>query len=161
MNSRKLNVSEYLKVLQLEYLTYKVRSLIFERPEFVKMNSDIAIKKKEKIEDLTKRFCLTSIFDSQYSFQNFLNENFLNESGLPNFQYSLDEEKRKAQIYWDKKYLLKPGTSVFFKDIEYIVQNNYSDNDMLLISLNKEVCTVSYSDIKIKNLMTCFDGRLI
>ena len=40
--SRELSTDEYLKVLQLEYFTHKVRSLIFDKPEFIKMAKDIA-----------------------------------------------------------------------------------------------------------------------
>lgn len=56
MKSRDLSITEFLQVLQLEYFSFKTRELIYERPEFIKMNRDIAEKKKEKIINLAKSF---------------------------------------------------------------------------------------------------------
>ena len=56
MKSRDLSITEFLQVLQLEYFSFKTRELIYERPEFIKMNRDIAEKKKEKIINMAKNF---------------------------------------------------------------------------------------------------------
>ena len=105
--SRKLPVAEYLKVLQLEYLSYKLRELIYEEFEFIKINREIALKKKEKIQNLAKKISALSIFDSQEFFNSFLSREFLQEFGLPKIQYGIDEKRNQAVSYWDKFYVLK------------------------------------------------------
>lgn len=159
--TRQLSISEYLKILQLEYLTYKVRELIFDKPEFIKMNKDIANKKKEKIINLCEKFRLDSIFSSIEKFQDFWNNIFLNEFGLPNLQYSIVEEKKLSQVFFDKVYLLNKNTIVFYKNVECVVlYNNIEKNELSILFGNKSH-SVSYDQVKIKNLVTCFDGKLM
>lgn len=159
--SRELSIDEYLKVLQLEYLTNKVRSLIFDRPEFVKMASDIAEFKKERIELLSKRHFKSSIFMSTEEFMNFYESEFLNPFGLPNFQYSNDKKRRASQRYWDVVHLLDKGQVVIYKDSEYPILGNNMKDRMVCIKINKKRKNVSYSKIKIQKLVMCFDGKLL
>lgn len=159
--SRELSIDEYLKVLQLEYLTNKVRSLIFDRPEFVKMASDVAEFKKERIELLSKRHFKPSIFMSTEEFLNFYENEFLNPFGLPNFQYSNDNKKRASQWYWDVVHLLGKNQVVIYKDGEYPILGNNMKDQMVCIQIDKKRKNVKYSEIKIQKLVMCFDGKLL
>ena len=153
--SRELSTDEYLKVLQLEYLTNKVRSLIFDRPEFVKMASDIAEFKKERIELLSKRHFKPSIFMSTEEFLNFYENEFLN------FQYSNDKKKRASQWYWDVVHLLGKNQVVIYKDGEYPILGNNMKDQTVYIQIGKKKKNVKYSEIKIQKLVMCFDGKLL
>ena len=159
--SRALSIDEYLKVLQLEYLTNKVRSLIFDRPEFVKMASDIAEFKKERIELLSKRHFKSSIFMSTEGFRNFYENVFLNPFGLPNLQYHNDEKKRASQWFWDVVHLFKKGQIVIYEGEEYPILGNNMKDQTVCIQIGKKKKNVKYSEIKIQKLVMCFDGKLL
>lgn len=156
-----LSSLEYLEILQLEYFTHRVREIIFDKPAFVKMHGDIAKMKKDKIIDLSIRSHKRNMFESLYVFQNFWSDRFLNKTGLPNFQYSIDSKKKEVQIYYDRKYMFKTGTIVYYDDFEYIVKSNDIENEKISIALGDEIYIVSYSDVIIKNLVTFFDGKMI
>lgn len=161
MKSRDLSIAEYLKILQLEYFSCKVRELIYERPEFVKMNKEISEKKKEKILGLGKKFQMLTIFDSNQNAEEFWKEHFVQEFGLPAFQYSYDEAKKKAISYWDKFYLLKTGMTILYNGTEHQVKTNCPEVDSIFIALDKKTKPIPYTYLKIKNLVTRFDGKLM
>ena len=54
---------EFLIKLQLEYLTHKLRSQIYRDERYAKVASDIADKKKLKIQEVSVKFGLKSIFN--------------------------------------------------------------------------------------------------
>lgn len=159
--SRELSTDEYLKVLQLEYFTHKVRSLIFDKPEFIKMAKDIAEFKKERIELLTKKHFKCSIFLSAEEYFSFYEKEFLNPTGVPNFQYPANEQKRNSQWFWDMIYLFGKDQVVIFEDNEYRILKNDTKNQTICIKMGKKKKDVEYSDVKIKRLIMCFDGKLL
>lgn len=149
--SRKLSNEDFINVLQLEYFTHKLRALIYERPEFKKMNNDIAEKKKQKILDLSAKFRLLNIFDSQVSFDLFWHNCFLNEYGLPNFQYN--PHSKEGVMYWDKFYSLCSKTAVVYKGKTYVVKKNWTDKDEIGIIIEGKLTKVSYNDVKIEKFL--------
>lgn len=159
--SRELSIDEYLKVLQLEYFTHKVRSLIFDKPEFIKMANDIAEFKKERIELLAKKHFKRSIFFSVEEYFSFYEKEFLNPTGIPNFQYSTNEQKRNSQWFWDMIYLLGKDQVVIYDEKECRVLKNDIKNQTVIIKVNGKKKDVEYSNIKIKRLIMCFDGKLL
>lgn len=159
--SRELSIDEYLKVLQLEYFTHKVRSLIFDKPEFIKMAKDIAEFKKERIELLAKKHFKCSIFLSAEEYFSFYEKEFLNPTGVPNFQYPANEQKRNSQWFWDMIYLFGKDQVVIFEDNEYRILKNDTKNQTICIKMGKKKKDVKYSDVKIKRFIMCFDGKLL
>lgn len=149
--TRELSKEDFLRILQLEYFSYKLRSLIYEQSEFKKIDNEVANKKKSKIIELSKKFSLSCIFDSDEKFKLFYEKEFLNKEGLPLFQYS---PKNKKTEYWDKFYLLKPGEIVIYDNIEYKVKNNYPIYDSIKIIKNGKKIFVPYIYVKIKLLHT-------
>lgn len=149
--TRELSKEDFLRILQLEYFSYKLRSLIYEQAEFKKINNDVANKKKFKIIELSEKFSLSCIFDSDEQFKSFYENEFLNKEGLPSFQYSPKNQKTK---YWDKFYLLKPDETVIFDNIEYKIKNNYPIYDSIKIYKNGKKTFVPYIYVKIKLLHT-------
>ena len=146
--SRELSTDEYLKVLQLEYFTHKVRSLIFDKPEFIKMAKDIAEFKKERIELLAKKHFKCSIFLSAEEYFSFYEKEFLNPTGVPNFQYPANEQKRNSQWFWDMIYLFGKDQVVIFEDNEYRILKNDTKNQTICIKMGKKRKDVKYSDVK-------------
>lgn len=149
---RKLSTIEYLKFLQLEYLSCKLRSLIYDRPEFVKMNVDIAEKKREKIENLTHKFSMMSMFNSLESFSSFVSNEFVQEFGLPKIQYSTDEKKKRAVSYWDRICLLPLNSEVFYKDQSYLVVDNHPDKECATIKRGMDKIYIPYTYIKMPHV---------
>lgn len=161
--SRKLPVGDYLRVLQLEYLSNKLRALIYETPIFIKVKTDIAFKKQDKIKKLAKKINAFSIFDSPKFFDSFVEREFLNEFGLPNLQYGIDEEKNRKNAWWDKFYLFKPGTIVEYEGRDCKVLENDPDLNLLYLKTglpDNENPYIPYSYVKIKNLSSLLQQDL-
>lgn len=158
--SRKLPINEFLKVLQLEYLSYVLRSLIYERPEFIKMSEEIAKKKKEKIENLAKKFRLLSIFDSQEAFALFLNKEFLQEFGLPKIQYGTDVERNKSVSYWDKYYVFREGKKVAYKDKICTILTNNPTEETVSIKYKGEYLVLPYTYVNLTELSSLLSENM-
>jgi len=112
--SRDISVGDLFTNLQLEYISYKVRELIYTRPEDKKKFNDICGKKREKIEAIASKNCLPTIFNNSNSQEKY-SRSFFKDWGLPNFQYR-DEYKKKVYGWWDPIY--------YFKDKVDIKYNN-------------------------------------
>lgn len=152
--SRKLPISDYFRILQLEYFSYKMRELIYDEPLFSKMNGEIAKKKKIKIQDLAKKIGIISIFDSQNVYDTFLEKEFLQEFGFPNIQYGIDEEKKRAVAYWDRVSLFKEGVIVSYKGKPHKVLNNDPYFNQILVEdlENNQELFLSYVCVKLDYL---------
>lgn len=154
MKSRNLTNQEFVNILQLEYLSQRLRAIIYEAPHFKKMSSDIAEKKKTKIIDLTTKFHFPSIFDSNIALELFLQRDFLRESGKPNLQYTPNSEKSVS--YWDSYYLFQKGQIVIYNEREYKVIENHPSEDIVILKINNKFLEVPYDDVKVKMLYTTF-----
>ena len=161
MKSRDLSITEFLQVLQLEYFSFKTRELIYERPEFIKMNRDIAEKKKEKIINLAKKFHMISIFDSKKAFQRFFTQCFSQEYGMPNFQYGTNQEKNISISYWDKFYLFHAGNMVSYKKEIYKIKTNIPDEDSIILNVKGEDITLPYVYVTNLKLVAIFAKEMI
>ena len=72
--SRKISLEQFVINLQLEYLSCRLRSIVYNRiesVELVKIYKDIAEKKKAKILNLKHRFRLGKMYDSDKAFSDF------------------------------------------------------------------------------------------
>lgn len=100
------------------------------------MANDIAEFKKERIELLAKRHFKRSIFFSVEEYFSFYEKEFLNPTGIPNFQYSTNEQKRNSQWFWDMIYLLGKDQIVIYDDKEYRILKNDIKNQTVTIKVN-------------------------
>ena len=149
--SRKISLEQFVINLQLEYLSCKLRSIVYNRiesVELVKIYKDIAEKKKAKILNLKQRFRLGTMFDSDKAFSDFYLKEFLQEYGLPNLQYS--EKTKKSVMFWDRFHLLKPGTIVIYKGREYKVKINHPNDDNVVIWVNNIPEQIPYTYFKMR-----------
>ena len=62
-----LQRQQFLINLQLEYLTHKLRSIIYQDETYAKVSLEISEKKKQKIIELGEKFNLKTLFDSSYN----------------------------------------------------------------------------------------------
>lgn len=112
--SRVIPKNDFYTRLQLEYISYKMRLLLYEREEDKKKFQDICVKKREKIELIALKDCLPSIFTSPESQKKYLDLFFGQGKGIPNFCYRDDYQKR-VKGYWDSYYYFRKGSLVQFK----------------------------------------------
>jgi hypothetical protein len=118
----------FLTSLQLEYLTHKLRSVIYQNQTYASVAADIAAKKRAKIEELSAKFHVDTIFTPGYNVSEFIERNFWQPYGLPLFQYK-DDEQRRVQGNYDKWYILSsfflfcPATFLYDMDFFGEIRN--------------------------------------
>ena len=100
-SSRDLPLNELYTCLQLEYLSYFMRAKTYCK-EFAENYRKVCLVKHEKIDKISSKNNLPSIFNDCHAKQRYLDK-FLNEQGIPNFTYK-DEEIREKMSCWDRHY---------------------------------------------------------
>ena len=110
--SRSISLSDYYDALQFEFLSYYMRYSTYERDIDKQKYFEFCKKKKTTIKNISRRRCLPNIFDNEEYRLKKLNL-FFNETGLPNFVYR-DDHQRKHLGFWDKIYYFKPGQQVTY-----------------------------------------------
>lgn len=150
--NRDIPLTDFYTNLQLEYLSYYMRGKIYKRQEDLKKFSDICEKKREKIEGLSRKNCLPSIFNNKTYRERYLNL-FIGEFGLPQFQYR-DDYQRKIKGMWDKKYYFNEGTNVKVNvdgvvDVGVVINNDY-ENGMVTVrlSMDKSEIELLYDNVQ-------------
>lgn len=137
---------EFIYKLQMEYLTHKLRSMVYRKMKYVKLSTDMAEKKKEKILALGAKFGVQTMFDT--GVQQFVMDHFWNAKGLPNLSYK-DDEQRRVQGNYDAWYLLYRGTVIMYnRDPCTVVSNNPTTRTVQVL----DGCfTLSYDEISLLN----------
>ncbi len=137
---------EFIYKLQMEYLTHKLRSMVYRKMKYVKLSTDMAEKKKEKILALGAKFGVKTMFDT--SVQQFVIDHFWNAKGLPNLSYK-DDEQRRVQGNYDAWYLLYRGTVIMYNhDVCTVVSNNPTTRTVQVLN---SCFTLSYDEISLLN----------
>jgi hypothetical protein len=135
--SRSIPIQEYISILQLEYLSYLVRSNLFEEP-FASKYKEFCDKKESTIKSFALKEGRPCIFNNDHIKQKYIEE-FFGESGLPNFKYR-DEYQKENIGFYDKKYFFKEGVVVIYEGEEWVIDRNmcYRDNSCNLISIKQK-----------------------
>jgi hypothetical protein len=144
--SRNLSGEDYYDIVQLEWITWQVRHLIYDRPEDKEKYKKWAEGKKEKINEYSEKNGIKSIFNSP-EIRDFYVGRFFNESGLPNFQYR-SEDQRNQLSKWDKFHYFCKGLEVEVEgDLVTIYWNLLDENSVEVIE-NGKVKICPYNQIK-------------
>lgn len=126
-----MKITDYLDVLQREYISYFFRYRIYPQP-YSDRYKEYCRTKREKIEDVSRKSCSPNIFDD-ILVHNMYVEKFIKPFGLPAFEYR-DEKSRMIMGKWDKVYFYKKGDCVCdYLGTEYKVISNIYYNDKLLV----------------------------
>jgi hypothetical protein len=120
--SRNIPLQEYISVLQFEYLSYKVRSKIFEQP-YCDKYKEFCKKKKETIESFSLKMGRPCIFNNENVFQKYVDEFFRDGFGLPDFKYRDGYQEEQTSTF-DAKYYFSEGVTVMYQGQEYFVSRN-------------------------------------
>ena len=124
--SRDISLVDLYNCLQLEYVSYFVRKKIYQK-EYAINYSGVCDQKKEKIETISKKNNLPSIFND-IDIKNRYIQMFLNETGEPNFTYK-DEEVKNKMSKWDNFYFFAKGSSIKFNQDSKVVLGVVTHND--------------------------------
>ena len=125
-SSRDIPLSELYSHLQLEYISYFLRSKIYCR-DFAENYRNVCGIKKEKIEKIATKNGLPSIFNDICCKERYLSK-FFNQWGIPNFTYR-DIEIEGKMGCWDRFYYFQRGCSVKFIVDDRVVLGYVTDND--------------------------------
>lgn len=132
-----MKITDYLDVLQREYISYFLRHKIYPQP-YSDRYKEYCRTKREKIEDVSKKSGSPNIFDDLMVRQLYIDK-FIRPFGLPVFEYR-DDKSRMIMGRWDKIYFYKEQEVIHdHLGIPYtvIVNMNYQDK---LIVVDKKGC---------------------
>lgn len=141
---------QFLVNLQLEYLTHKLRAMVYQEETYARVAADIAEKKKRKVVDLGGKFNIPTIFSHESTMEAFISQYFWQPYGLPNLQYK-DEEQRRVQGNYDAWYLLFRNNKIKYHGVCAEVVSNNPSKGIVKIRTEKEVTVVNYIDITLMN----------
>lgn len=144
--SREISIPEFFSILQLEYLTYKLREAMYIYDGDVKKYGDIANMKKDKIKNMALRQAMMSIFDSKEKMDKYVYEKFANESGMPNMQYT--PANQRPATYWDRYYFFQSGVEIYYQNNLYSILLNHPKSEMVEIINGKTILSVPYTEIR-------------
>jgi len=136
--SRNLSLVEFYSLLQLEWISYFVRSKIYKR-DFADYYKKICKDKKEKIFSISRKNCLPNIFEDKNYLQKYLDQ-FLVDFGIPEFQYKDDKVKNKMSP-WDRFYYFDKGVSV-----KFIRENKIEMGEIVYNDKKNSIVTVKSDD---------------
>lgn len=136
LKSRNIPLSDLYSCLQLEFISYFLRAKTYCK-DFAAGYGEICIAKKEKIDKISEKNHLPSIFNDDHVKQRYLDK-FFNEYGVPNFTYKDDQIKSKMNC-WDRHYFFQKGCSVKFLCNEELLIGQVVHND-------KNTCIVTVLD---------------
>lgn len=146
LKSRDIPVNDLFYYLQLEWISYNIRSKIYERGIDIKRFTDICKMKKEKIDMFSLRNSVPSIFSKKERMEKYLNEFYSNENTTPKFQYT--PKNKESLSKWDKNYFYKAGLFVYFNgELVQILTNDTLNNKVSFLASRREFKTVSYTEV--------------
>lgn len=146
MKSRELHLPDLFKLLQLEWITYKVRQNIYQRGCDLKKFNDILKMKEEKIDKFALRNSIPSIFSSKNKMEKYL-EMFYPINSVPDFQYT--PKNKESYLMFDRLFFFKQNTHVTYKEQNCQIQYNDCTKCELVLKLESgEFKKVPYSEVR-------------
>jgi len=147
--TRVIPISDFFTRLQLEFISYRFRSLIYQREFDRKKFSDICVQKKCKISQIALENCLPTIFNNQEQQKKYL-EKFFGKIGIPNFAYR-DEYQSEVKGFWDQYYYFIVGSSVRFLENNEIEIGRIKSCDIkekkLVIEIEKKEIERNFNEV--------------
>lgn len=125
-----LNASlSYFDALQQEFLSFVLRSQLFDSPGIKKKNRDIAAMKRVKIIEIANKLGVLSLLDCDHIYGIQIDK-FLRHNHFPNMQYRSEID---PVAYWDNVAIMKEGTIVYYGERSCrILDNNPVEKTVLV-----------------------------
>jgi hypothetical protein len=154
IKSRDIPIGDLFHNLQLEWISYYIRSKIYERECDIKAFNDICGKKKDKIDTFSLRNSIASIFSKEEKMKKFINEFYPLEKNLPNFCYT--PKNRNWLFRWDKNYFYCYNTIVNFEgELVTILKNDNLSDEVEFLTSKRVFRRVPYNQVR-KDIMILF-----
>lgn len=140
MKSRNISILDYFNQLQLEYFCAELRSKIYTKQTDKDYWKTIMQHKQNKIEDISLRNKLKSIFTDKHEYQKVFDKILC--WGIPEFQYRdyYQESRLKNR---DLYFYFQPGSDVKVKDgvKEYTgkIKSYDLENNFIVLENNNQI----------------------
>lgn len=135
VKNRDITVNEYHEKLQLEWLSYRFRALLYEREFEKKKFHQICENKEKTIKGISDKNNFLDIFSSSAEKDTYLKK-FLKEfGGFPLFQYR-DDYQQKVKGKWDKYFYYSSEDKYIFIPTREEVEIIFYDIEKNIASLN-------------------------
>lgn len=146
---RNLTTFQFFEQLQLEYIVAELRGKIYPKVKDKEYWRKIMKFKREKIEDISFKNALPSIFsDPKYKIDMYLK--IYKERGLPTFLYRNEKQRISLEEQDKINYFLSTSEVKVFRDnkisIGYIKQVNL-EADLVEVEVSNEILVVSINDV--------------
>lgn len=139
-------IADLFTTLQKEYIICKLRSQIYPIQKHKDYWSNLANQKKMKINDISIKNELESIF-SNNDLKIALEKEIFDKCGLPEFYYP-KEDIREQQRNWDIKNYFGKGNKVIFNNMTFTICKLNIEEQTVEIDFNKNNVEISFSEIK-------------
>lgn len=130
--SRSLSIFEFFEILQLEYLTAKIRCRIYPSDYDKEYYKRVMDGKKKKIEDIATRNLLPSIFNDNNTKED-LYKRLYGSGGTPQFMYR-NEEDRNKRAHLDLQHYYSVGA-----EVKVSTEDGYVVGEIYKVHLEKGV----------------------
>lgn len=157
MKSRDIPVNDLFSNLQLEWISYYLREKIYNRESDKQKFRDICRMKKEKIDAFERRNCIPSIFSSKPKMKKYITEKFLNQNGLPNFQYT--PQNQESLYFWDCIHFFPRDIEIVIDGTVFKVVNNTPTKKQIEVRKEGELVIYYYSDA-VRDVLSFFESYL-
>jgi hypothetical protein len=134
--SRNIPMTDLFEILQYEFLSYYFRFKLYMRQEDKEKFEKYCKQKRDTIEKLCTRHGLYSIFTKEEKKKKYLDQ-FIGQSGLPNFTYR-DDYQKSVLGYWDKIYYFPVESKVVWlvnPELNAVVNRNLCKRDETALDL--------------------------
>lgn len=153
--SRDIPITDLFHNLQLEWISYYIRSKIYDRELDIKKFHDISKMKKDKIDTFSLRNSIPSIFNKDSKMEKFLNEFYSTETNTVIFEYTPSNKNWLSR--WDIEHFYRFDTIVQFENNEVkILKNDSYSKEVELLTPTREYLRVPYRDVR-RDLTILFD----
>lgn len=151
MKSRHIPISQFIQILEEEYIQALIRSKIYPKKKDRLFWEDVSEGKREKLSRLYERNGLASIFEDEFRFK-LAKDRVWPGTGLPKFTYK-DDYQRLGNGYYpgleelDERHYFCVDTDVQYKGEVYTIK--LADKDSVsIVSRSGSTVRVPKSDVR-------------
>lgn len=153
--SRDIPQNDYYCNLQKEWITYYLRSKLYNTEHERKKFSDICRMKKDKIDSFSLKNSIDSIFSSEEKMDKYLNL-FYEKGKLPDFQYAPKTERLKKR---DFIAFFSIGTNITYNGTIGVIRYSDFNTKTMTIDCMGAIKSVSHTEIRRVKYKELFDEK--
>ena len=157
IKDRDIPIGDYITLMQYEYISYMVRTRLWSNPLDKDKFKDIAAKKKIKIEKITSKNSIPTIFSNEKIKDQML-DSFFTEWGLPKFKYRDDYQRhgKKGRNYWDRYYYYRVD-----RDVKVKTDEGISIGKIVAYDCDRDIVTINCKDLGIIEMESVYVSRIL